>query len=340
MIFQPIIKWWILLPIAILMIGFASWQTFKTRSSPKRIMHANIRRLIMVLLIVAIGFRPSLPGGNTKTGSSSLDVFLAVDTTTSMVAEDYNGKQPRLDGVKHDLTAIMTQLAGARFTLVTFNSKALDNLPLTTDASALQALIDTMQTETTYYSDGSDIGSAADLLKQKMSTARQERPERKRILFYLGDGEQTAKSKPSSFANLKPYVNGGAVLGYGTAAGGTMMEQGGYVSKDYPATRIVDRTTDAWPQKDAVSKIDESNLRNIASQIGVSYVHRLDQSDIKTMLRQTKVDKVRASSKEIDTYRDVYWVFAIPLAALLLIDVTKLLDELAMLRSTKPRRKD
>ena len=47
-------------------------------------------------------------------------------------------------------------------------------------------------------------------------------PERGRVVFYLGDGEQTAADPPTPFDIDKRLINGGAVLGYGTTEGGRM----------------------------------------------------------------------------------------------------------------------
>ena len=50
----------------------------------------------------------------------------------------------------------------------------------------------------------------------KVLKASKEKENRKRIVFFISDGEITNNENLKSFAELKKYVDGGAVLGYGT----------------------------------------------------------------------------------------------------------------------------
>ena len=99
-----------------------------------------------------------------------------------------------------------------------------------------------------------------------MPAAAKASPERARMAFYLGDGEQTASREPESFASSAKYVDGGAVLGYGTTEGGPMKKTtgagaaaGGYIE---------------YQGAPAMSVIDEDNLRQVSEQLGVEYQHR------------------------------------------------------------------
>ncbi len=90
-------------------------------------------------------FASRLAGGQAQTATADLDVYFVVDTSTSMAAEDYNGTGTRLSGVKQDVMAIAKELAGAKFSLLTFDNKATVRMPLTRDATALQTAMTTLQ---------------------------------------------------------------------------------------------------------------------------------------------------------------------------------------------------
>ncbi len=118
----------------------------------------------------------------------------------SIAAEDWDGDRPRLEGVRSDVDAIASELAGARFSLIPFDSTAVLRTPLTDDAAAVVTAASVMNQEITYYSSGSSITEASDLLAERLQEAREADPERANVVYYLGDGEQTADEAPGSFA--------------------------------------------------------------------------------------------------------------------------------------------
>jgi Ca-activated chloride channel homolog len=336
MILQPIMPWWLLVPVALLMLGATGWKlvtaTRGERRGEQRLRW--ISRLAMVILVLLIAIRPSLYGGSAQTGTSSLDVFFAIDTTGSMVAEDYNGQKPRLKGVQSDIQALTTALAGARFTVITFDADATLALPLTADGTAVTSLVNGTVTESTLYSQGSSIDKPIDLLKKQLTSAKQAQPERKRILFYMGDGEQTNGKQPASFASLHPLLDGGAVLGYGTTSGGRMLEQDLSEFASTP-TYIKDYRTKSFPVPDAISKIDEGNLQTIASQLGVQYAHRTQPDNAHSLIANVGLNRVRAHSRNVQDYHDIYWLFAFPLVGLTLWEAWRVANEISVLRQAK-----
>src|SRR5690606_39283043 len=71
-----------------------------------------------------------------------------------------------------------------------------------------------------------------------LRAATKSSPDRSRMVFYLGDGEQTSSGEPESFKGGAKYVDGGAVLGYGTAEGGPMKKTTGRDGADRKSTRL------------------------------------------------------------------------------------------------------
>jgi Ca-activated chloride channel family protein len=339
MIFRPLLPWWALLIMFIPLIGLVGWNLWNHRHNH---LWRWVRRAAMVLLLIAISVRPSLPGGTGLGGSSNFDVYFVVDTTSSMAAEDYNGDKRRLDGVKQDIKDLTTEFAGARFSVITFDVKANSELPLTTDTSAVTSIANTIVQEPTIYSGGSTISKPVELLATELKKDTKSSPERQRIIFYIGDGEQTSEEEEKSFKELSKYISGGAVLGYGTAEGGKMKERYGFEAAGVPTRWIMDYSIKDYStnaDRSAVSKIDENNLKAIASDLGVQYIHQTEPGQAQKIANTIGKTELQDASYDVDNLRDLYWIFAVALGILVLWEAwssgTELHQALRMTRKQK-----
>lgn len=218
-------------------------------------------------------------------------------------------------------------MPGARFSIITFDYAARVTMPLTTDTQALKTAVENLRAENSLYSGGSSVTVAQERLLTTLEGAKERQPERSRVVFYLGDGEQTATEEPAPF-ELGDLVDGGAVLGYGTAKGGKMATTSadGSVGED---------VTDGQG-KPGISTIDEHRLEEIADQLGVPYTHR-SGGDIAPAMEQadqgTVVDGTGAS---IETYTSLVWVLALLMCGLLLADLFVTTREIGRLRRIEP----
>lgn len=287
---------------------------------------AWLRRLLMVLLLLVVALRPVTPIEGEQTQRMNANVFFVVDRTGSMNAEDYAGEQPRLEGVKADMEQIMGLTEGARYSIIAFDSTATQQLPLTTDAGAARAWIDTLTTEPTSYSTGSNVDRALTPLLVEISEARSEDPDSSVLVYFLSDGENTDERESESFGQAAGFVDGGAVLGYGTPEGGPMKVEGGPDHGEYIT---------GPDGEQGISSIDEQQLQTIAGEIGVPYLHRTDpevpiEGTIEGItLRPIPIESTRG----VASFEDWYWVAAIPLAALLIWELGEMTYRL-------PRRLD
>ncbi len=316
--FQTIAPWWLVLSIGLVLCGLLAWQLYLTRRD-KRLRLAWVRRLCCMVLLLLMALGPSIPGGTSPAGMTNLDVVFAVDTTTSMGALDYGAKkQERLDGAKQDIQGIAEAMAGARFGIITFDSEVKTILPMTTDISSVTSALDGMVREVSTYSKGSSIDLPLKPLEQKFKDNKKQDSQRPQILFYLSDGEQTVSKQPASFAPLKAYVSGGAILGYGTAAGGEMKTFYGFRDNDDCATG--EQTFNCYVEdldgKHILSKIDEKNLNAIASAVGIPYQNRNNGGSFKDLVGTSHAQRVADDTRAISSYTSLYYVFAFPLALL------------------------
>lgn len=300
-----------------------------------------LRRGAVVLLVMAAALRPGLPGGSVPAAAADLNVFFVVDTTTSMVAEDYGNGSPRLEGVRKDIMAIAGQLPGARFSVITFDTTAHVRMPLSTDTLALETITDVLEPQVTAYAKGSSITAARQVLAEQLAAARGGHPGRPRLVYYLGDGEQTSGREPGAMTFDGGLVAGGAVLGYGTAAGGRMKENTGQDNKgqnnqgqdnagheDDGGAYVQDNR--AGSSGDAISVIDEGRLRTIAGQLGVPYIHRAAGDSVGDMLQQARPGTVERAEGDgpLAAAAELYWIFAAGAFLLALPDAVGIVRQL------------
>lgn len=291
---------WIALILAVVAIAAISVAIVRQRGERR----SWLRRLGIAVMFAVIAARPVVGAHTTPAQTSSLDVVLLIDRTTSMAAEDYNGNDTRLTGVRYDVREIVTQFVGARFVVITFDNTARLELPATTDTTAVATVVDAMGYMDSYYGAGSSISVALPEAERILDAMIDSDPQRQRMVVYLGDGEQTVADPPESFASLADKIDAAAVLGYGTPAGGRMKSDPDYDSY------VWERGTG----NDAISRIDEGNLEQIADDLGGTYYHRQtpDSLDLAGPRRTSST----VLGGEVTSGVDLTWIFGTVLVGL------------------------
>ncbi|MDN3445872.1 VWA domain-containing protein [Microbacterium sp. APC 3901] len=333
MIFQPVLNVFL---IALLCAPVAALAVIALTKAKGRDKALWAMRLVLLLACFFMLLRPGIPGGATQTLATDTDIVLVVDTTASIVAEDWNGDEPRLDGVRADVQTIVDEYPGARFALITFDASADLRMPLTTDTTALVSSLEVLRPEVTSQSRGSSIGIANQLLTDTLSNAAEASPDRSRMVFYFGDGEQTVTSPPEPFDGSENLTDAGAVLGYGSAEGGPMRLTTGGIEGS--SNEYIE-----YQGANALSVIDEENLEAIAADLGVEYQHRTADAAL-TLPDAPSTTTDYAESGSVGNVTELYWIAALVVVALLGVELTRasmLVARLRLLRapSTSPGRK-
>lgn len=337
MIFQPIMPWWLLVLLSTLLLVLTVYCLLVYWKTPMRWSWA--RRVAVVLLLITMIMRPSLPGASRNSGQALLDICFVIDSTYSSTALDYNGNKQRLEGMINDAKNIAEELVGARFSVIVFDNKAMTALPLTTDTTALANTVETIQAQPVFYSNGSSIDAPLELLQKELQRIAESNPDRGRVVFYFGDGEQTANTTPKSFSTLKNLIGGGAVLGYGTSAGGKMREYD-WGSKYSPMNEFVkDYSTEKYPTPDALSKLDEPALRLIADQAGLHYINRNTPTRVTDITDEINVGHIIGQSRDTESYSDAVWLPSVFVVALTSYDVWRVYITSQSLGALRRRRR-
>ena len=280
------------------------------RVKSRRGLTALLLLLAMLAGIAAVGIRPMYLSPDSEIKTSNLDVAFVVDTTISMWAEDHKGGM-RIDGVRNDIRSIMEALPGSSFSLITFDNGAQILTPFTQDIVAVEEMLGDLNMPSYATSRGSSLNTSYEALHMMVESAARKEGERKTVVFLFSDGETTNGDALQSFKDLGRLVDSGAVLGYGTESGGAMYYPGrGYIRNSSNGDK-------------ALSRIDETTLRQIAGDLSVPYIN--ETKDAGTSLAG-RLRSVRMMSREAafaagnrEGYTETYHYFAMFVEFLLLI---------------------
>lgn len=282
---------------------------------------AYIRQILIVILLFVINLRIMIPGEVVNVGKQKMDLYVmfVVDDTISMLAQDYNGTEERLSGVRETVHHIVDELDGAKFGAVSFHNNANVLSPFSDNSDHIKNVIDALYPPGEIYAHGTSLNLAYEPMELMLKQAYNKGDGPIAVIF-ISDGEITDDSKLQSFAPLAKYISGGAVLGYGTTAGANM-----YVKYYYNDEYELVEDTSTWPYAPAVSRIDETNLNLLSKDMNIDYIHVLQPSDVDPMIssvgRLAEVSMENsddATTKTINGATDIYYYFAIPLMALLI----------------------
>jgi len=298
---------WLVITLVVLAAGALVWVALKSRLGGRWIELA--RRGAIVALAGVIVLNPQSTAG-VKADSQNLDVFLVIDNSISMTAEDYNGDSPRLAGVNQDIEDLLAAHSGARFSVVCFANTASERLGLTTDALAVMSVVETIKPPPEPYAGGTSIDAPLKLMAQVIGRAAEANPGRGRLVYFFSDGEQTRGARVKSFGELKDLVNGGAVFGYGSEQGGRMPASDGLGGPF---------TLDAQRQA-ALSRIDQAALAKIADEAGLGYHHRTEPGGVDKLVATGSWTSLPGSTT-VQGSRSVAWPAAVVLLGLCLWEV-------------------
>jgi Ca-activated chloride channel family protein len=310
----------ILLPLALILIFYA-----RRKSSPglrfssgeflknlkptfKITLSRNIlflRALALCLMILALA-RPQSPIEESKIQTEGIDIVLAIDCSTSMLAEDFKlgGKrQNRLEVVKGVVSEFIRGRQNDRMGIVAFAARAYTVCPLTLDYGwLLQNLerikIGMIEDGTAI---GSGIGSSLNRLKDTKAKGK--------VVILLTDGRNNAgKLAPLTAAEaaralgVKIYT-----IGVGTKGLAPYPIKDFFGNTVYQPIRI---------------DIDEDTLIKIAAKTNAKYFRATDTESLRKIYEEIdRLEKTPIEEKGYLEYKELFGLFLIPGLILLFSEV-------------------
>jgi hypothetical protein len=264
---------------------------------------------VATLLLLGAAARPvfGLDAEDTRVaGDGAPNVFLVVDRSPDMAVTDIGDRESRISLARRDIAAVIDRYPDARFAEISFAARPSLDWPLSSDAFSLRPVMSAL----TPYPipsgelNQNNVGAAATVLRYQLIAASQLYPRAENLVFYFGAGAPESEAPQRNFELPEESVDGGGVLGYGTADGGPV------------------------PGSDRLSGVNEPALRGVAEQIGVPYVARTEPAPLDDVLPVTDVAATEGSTASPSPDRtEVYWAYMIGAAVLVLIELYLVLRE-------------
>ena len=187
---------------------------------------------------------------------SGVDVFILLDVSRSMLAEDVVPN--RLDRAKSDIQDLLTHVAGDRVGLIAFAGKPIIKVPLTTDHGFFLQVLRLVDTNSAPRG-GTAIGDAIRLALRAMPPEA----ERERAIVLITDGEDQESMPLEAAKDAAERKIRILTIGLGSSVEGgriPLRDQNGNL------TYLKHNGQEVW------SKMDESALREIARLTEGAYV--------------------------------------------------------------------
>lgn len=262
-----------------------------------------LRTLALVMIIIAIA-RPRSSEQMDRVDTEGIDIMLAMDVSTSMLARDFT--PDRISAAKDIAIEFISQRPYDRMGIVVFAGESYTQCPLTTDRATLINLMKEISTD--LIEDGTAIGNglATAVARMKDSDAKS------RVIILLTDGVNNRGEITPQMAAEIAKTYGIRVYTIGVGANGMA---------PYPVMT-------PWGvdiQKVQV-EIDEDLLSEIASSTGGRYFRATDNTKLMEIYNEiNQMEKARITVDSFPVYKELFPGYAfVALVALLLELVLKL----------------
>lgn len=275
-----------------------------TRSRSGRFLSA-LRWLALALLLVALA-RPQIGEGEASVKASGIDIVVALDLSTSMLAEDFELSGQRVNRLviaKDVLSKFVAKRPNDRIGLVAFAGRAYIAGPLTLDHDFLLTNLERLTIGS--LEDGTAIGSG---LTAGLNRLRDLKSKSK-IVILMTDGQNNAGKVPPATAAEVAETLGVKVYTIGVGSRGRA---------PVPYVDVFGRRQ----YRDMEVDIDEATLQKIAERTGGRYFRADDSEKFRQIYAEIdQLEKTKVEVNKYQHYREVFAWFAGPALALVLMEL-------------------
>jgi len=251
------------------------------------------------LIIVAIA-RPRSSSQMEKIDTEGIDIVLAMDVSTSMLARDFN--PDRISAAKDIAIEFIAQRPTDRIGIVVFAGESYTQCPLTTDRATLINLMKEVQTD--LIEDGTAIGNGLATAVARMA----ESDAKSRVIILLTDGvNNSGEIAPLTAAEIA-NTYGVRVYTIGVGANGTA---------PYPVM-----TPWGVDIQRVNVEIDEDLLKTIAETTGGRYFRATDNTKLAEIYSEiNRMEKARTTIDSFPVYKELFTRYALLALAFLLLEL-------------------
>jgi len=268
-------------------------------SSSKSLVKERIRKALIVVvlsfLVIALA-KPQIGGRLTMTKRYGVDIMVAIDTSSSMLAQDI--KPSRIEKAKLEIASLIDKLKGDRVGILTFAGDSFMQCPLTLDYSAAKMFLNIIEPGM-MPKPGTAIGDAIKVAAKGFT--KKERKHKVLILITDGEDHNTNPEEAATEAKKEGVII--YAIGIGTSKGEPIpvMDSSGKISgyKKDKSGEVV------------MTKLDEEMLQKIALITDGKYYHATaGEFELDKIYSEIdRMDKKELSSRLFTQYEDRFQYF-------------------------------
>lgn len=284
------------------------------RSWRTRLIHLPmLLRCLAFALIVTVMARPQTQNSWDSRTTEGIDIMMAVDISTSMLAEDL--KPNRMEAAKNVAARFIAGRPNDNIGLTIFAGEAFTQCPMTTDHATLQNLLHAVRTDLSakgLIADGTAIGMG---LANAVSRLKESKAKSKVAIILTDGANNCGEISPITSAQMahalgiRVYTIG---LGTNKVAPYPIPVAGGVQYVNIPA------------------EIDEKTLQTIASTAGGKYYRATNNKELRQIYDD--IDKLEKSKLTVQKFSKRYDVFAPFAFAALIVLLLEILLRTTLLR--------
>lgn len=236
-------------------------------------------RMVALLMIIIALARPIKEHGESEKSVEGIDIVLAMDISSSMMALDFEPN--RMEAAKQIAARFVADREGDRIAVVAFAGESYTQCPLASDRAEVQTALSSLKCGV--IEDGTAIGNG---LATALNRLRESNAKSK-VVILLTDGENN-RGEISPLMSAEIAKNMGVKV-YTIGVGSQGMAK-------FPARDIFGNTV----MVDAEVNIDEELLRQIATLTSGEYFRAVDESALASIYKQ--INQLEKSEVQITTY--------------------------------------
>lgn len=281
-------------------------------------------KVVLIIIVFSIFIfslaNPQIGTRLEEVKRSGIDIFIALDVSKSMLAEDVAPN--RIDKAKHQIASFIDQLQGDRVGIIAFAGLAFVQCPLTLDYGAAKLFLNDIEV--------GDIPQPGTAISEAIKTAMRSFTARElkyKVLVLITDGEDHEEDpvKVATEAAKEGIII--YTIGIGSPQGAPIPEfdqygrQTGY-KKDRNGQIIT-------------SKLDVLTLEKIAFETGGKfYISTSGEVELEKILQEiSDMEKKELASRKFTQFEDRFQIFLF--VALILLIIETLLSERRKIKHMK-----
>ena len=259
-------------------------------------------RLILISLVVCILARPQSKHSWSNTDVEGIDIMLAVDVSTSMLAQDF--KPNRVEALKEIAQRFIEKRPNDNMGLTMFAGEAYTQCPLTTDHTVLMNLYNSVDCNMALrgvIDDGTAIGDGImnAILRLKESQAKSK------VIILLTDGVNNS-------GNISPQTAAEIAKKYGIRIYAIGIGRNGMAPYPLPTGG-----TAMLPVE-----IDEETMTKISTETGGQYFRAQKNAELDAIYQDIdKMERTKFNVKQFSRRGELYQPFALAAMAVLLLEI-------------------